>query len=117
MYSQIFSLAMSKPIAPILSNIRHIMYTLESHVLQTVPSHILYHVIYYVNDIILILPEIKISNVFQNFNYFHDRLNFTLEEPISNLFKFLDNMISLIDNTAVTNWFRKGLGLRHPSQE
>ena len=61
----------------------------------------------YVDDIIIALPSDKINETLNTFNFYHQKLQFTIETEINNTISFLDIALTRVDNQITTNWYRK----------
>jgi len=73
---------------------------LEKKALGRIGTHI-YRFIY-----AMAIPSSFYVDISDIFNFFHPRLQFTMEREVNNL-NFLDVMIKVVDNIIVFDWFHK----------
>jgi len=103
-YKQIFGTPMGSPLSPIVADL--VMRDLEEHVLNSLnirPS--LYY--RYVDDIILTAPKEEIHTILNEFNSYHQRLNFTLETEDNHSLNFLDITLITKNTKIITDWYHK----------
>lgn len=104
-YKQIFGLPMGDPSSPILGELA--FYDLENSVLNSFDFDILFYG-RYVDDTFLIIPKDKLQTVFNTFNKFHPRIQFTIESEDNHQLNFLDiNIHRDNQGNIFTNWYRK----------
>jgi len=102
-YKQNFGTPMGSPLLPIIADV--VMQELETTVLSSVNFPISIHY-RYVDDILMAVPYDKIDYIFNAFNNFHPRLQFTLEIG-GNKINFLDTTIYLDQNRLKIDWYHK----------
>ncbi|XP_011858314.1 PREDICTED: uncharacterized protein LOC105555883 [Vollenhovia emeryi] len=61
----------------------------------------------YVDDIFMILPANRLTDVLNTFNNYHPRLKFTVEIENNNTLNFLNTSVFREDRKLFTNWYRK----------
>ena len=61
----------------------------------------------YEDDIALAAPAEAIDNIVNEFNGYHNRLQFTVEFEKKRSLNFLDTSIRVVNNTLHTDWFHK----------
>lgn len=105
-YQQVDGCAMGSPISSTIAQI--VMEYLEENVLQKLNYNIVFFK-RYVDDCLLAIPEDKITQILNDFNNFHPKLQFTSEVEKNNQINFLDLTIirSKNDNTLKTKWYTK----------
>jgi hypothetical protein len=104
-YKQIFGSPMGSPVSPVLANL--VMEHVESSVLERLDFRPPFF-FRYVDDIITAVPKSKVNSVLENFNSFHERIQFTLEMETDNSISFLDLKIHRRnDGTLITDWYHK----------
>ncbi|XP_018399984.1 PREDICTED: uncharacterized protein LOC108777557 [Cyphomyrmex costatus] len=102
-YRQYFGTPMGSPLSPIIADL--VMRRLETVTLPPFRGDLLFY-FRYVDDVCMAILAEKIDTLFQAFNSFHPRLQFTLEIGGDKL-NFLDTTISKINNTFIFYWYRK----------
>jgi len=83
---------MGSPLLPIIADL--VMQDLEEHVLSSIKIKL---PIYYrhIDDILLAAPEDDISDIFETFNNYYNRLKFTIEYESNHCLSFLDLLLKV----------------------
>ena len=108
-YSQNYGMPMGNPLSPIIAGIvldDLLEYTLENLITQNI--HVKY-ITKYVDDFFAIIKQKDKANIVKEFNYYHNKLKFTLEEEQHNRLNFLDTTIHKLDNKLILNWYTKDI--------
>lgn len=92
---------MGSPLSPILADI--VMQDQREKVI----SSLLIPLPFYVDDIVLAVSSINVSDLLHLFNSFHNRLQFTIEYLNNNNIRFLDISIIINNNYLEFNWYKK----------
>ncbi|XP_039312984.1 uncharacterized protein LOC120359472 [Solenopsis invicta] len=95
-YKQTFGVPMGSPLSPVIADI--VMQDLESKVLNNI-NVILPFYVRYVDDIALAAPTEVVDNILNEFNGYHNRLQFTIERETNRSLNFLDTVIKVDNNT------------------
>lgn len=104
-FSQIFGCPMGSPVSPIFADL--VMDDLECTTLQKL-SFSPKIFVRYVDDIFTIVPKNNISEMINEFNSYHPRLQFTYELQNDSTLNFLDTSIIKEENGSLkTNWYQK----------
>ncbi|XP_050507145.1 uncharacterized protein LOC126884882 [Diabrotica virgifera virgifera] len=104
-FKQIFGTPMGSKISPILCNF--VLDELITTCKEKIPFHIPF-IKRYVDDLILSVPENKVSDVLNTFNAQCEHLKFTVEREADNMIPFLDMLIHRgSDGILRTEWYRK----------
>jgi len=103
-YKQIFGTPMGSPLSPIISDI--VLQDLEFEALKFLPFEIpIYY--RYVDDILLAAHRSQFNDILTTFNFFHSRLNFSLEYSNNNEINFLDTKIIIDDRVITFDLYKK----------
>lgn len=108
-YIQNYGMPMGNPLSPIIAGIvldDLLEYTLDN--LKTQNIHIKY-ITKYVDDFFAIIKQKDKLQILKEFNYYHNKLKFTIEEENHNRLNFLDTTIHKIDNKLAINWYTKDI--------
>jgi len=102
-YKQTFGAPMGSPLSPIIADLA--LRNLESHILKNLSFKPAFY-IRYVDDIALLVPHVSLNELLRNFNSFHPRLKFTLENGGTSL-NFLELTMINRDGKLIFDWFHK----------
>jgi len=102
-YKQTFGAPMGSPLSPIIADLA--LRNLESHILKNLSFKPAFY-IRYVDDIALSVPHGSLNELLHNFNLFHPRLKFTLENGGTSL-NFLELTMINRDGKLIFDWFHK----------
>jgi len=94
---------MGSPLSPIIADLA--LRNLESHILKKLSFKPAFY-IRYVDDIALLVPHVSTNELLHNFNSFHPRLKFTLENGGASL-NFLELTMINRDGRLIFDWFHK----------
>jgi len=61
----------------------------------------------YMDDIVLTIPTDKIDTIFNMFNSYHSRLQFTVEYEFNHCLSFFDLSLKRMDDKLIIDWFHK----------
>jgi len=102
-YKQTFGAPMGSPLSPIIADLA--LQNLESHSLKNLSFIPLFY-IRYVDDIAMAVPRMSLNELLHNFNTFHPRLKFTLENGGTSL-NFLEITMINSDGNLIFDWYHK----------
>jgi len=103
-YKQTHGTPMGSPLSPIIADL--VMQDLENSCLNSIDCHLTFYY-RYVDDIVMAAPNNKIDLIFNTFNKYHERLNFTIERERDKSISFLDLQLTVVDNTIKIDWYHK----------
>lgn len=103
-YKQIEGCAMGASISSVIAQL--VMEDLEENVLGNVNFHIPFFY-RYVDDCIAAIPSNKTQDILDQFNSYHNKLNFTIEIEKQHKISFLDLTLHHENNCIKTEWFTK----------
>lgn len=112
-YKQNFGIPMGSPLSPVVANL--VLERIEKATLVRLRERGVIPVFFkrYVDDCLLCAREEEVETVLNEFNGFHERLQFTLEMEVEGKIKFLDVVLRREDNTITTEWFPKDIDGRY----
>lgn len=108
-YIQNYGMPMGNPLSPTIATIvldDLIDYTLDNLKSQNIEIK---YITKYVDDFFAIIKQKDKQTILKEFNYYHNKLKFTMEEEENNKINYLDVTIHKINNSLVTNWFTKDI--------
>jgi len=93
---------MGSPLSPIIADLA--LQNLKSHTLKNLSFNFLFYIRYV--DIALAVPRMSLNELLHNFNTFHPRLKFTLENGSTSL-DFLELTMINRDGKLIFDWYHK----------
>lgn len=112
-YKQKFGIPMGSPISPVVANI--VLERIEIAALENLRTRGIVPRFFrrYVDDCLLCAREEEVAAILNEFNGFHQRLQFTVEKEADGKLKFLDMILRRENNTITTEWFPKDVDGRY----
>lgn len=103
-YKQTSGLPMGAALSPALANL--VMNKLITYVTSRLNN--IFYITRYVDDLFLIVPEVHLQDIFNEFNSFHENICFTMEKEHLNTINFLELTIKRgQDGRLSLSWYRK----------
>lgn len=104
-YLQVCGIAMGNAISGFLADL--VMEDLEVYILNKLPFIVPFYR-RFVDDILAFVPEDKIDDMLSEFNKYHPKLKFTIEQERDNSINFLDMTLTRDKyGNITTTWYRK----------
>ncbi|XP_062711982.1 uncharacterized protein LOC134289701 [Aedes albopictus] len=103
-YQQVFGTAMGNPLSPIIADL--VMETLLDSVTKKIkfPIPVIKK---YVDDLMLAIPKGEIETVRNEFNQYHEKIQFTVEVEQDGKLPYLDLLVRKPDQSIKTEWYAK----------
>jgi len=89
---------MGSSLSPIIANM--VIEDLENSIIQSLGFELKIY-LRYVDDIMIVAPNNKISFIQEKFNNYHERIKFTIEKINNNKLKFLDLDVIRVNNNIM----------------